>query len=421
MTADLAGSYGTVIVGAGHAGTQAAASLIAAGYDDGVAVLSDEPMLPYDRPSLSKGYLTGDSQYDDILLRTEDFWRAPGIGLIATAAVVAIDPSEHIVELADGRRYQYASLIWAAGGSARRLQIPGAELAGIHTVRGFADVERLRDESRRAASAVIIGGGYIGLESAASLRSIGVDVTVVEVADRLLARVAGPTVAEHFLQRHRAAGAQVRTQASAIEFCGDEGRVRSVLLGTGDMLKADIVIVGVGLVPNVVPLVAAGADVSNGLDVDEHCRTSIPDVYAIGDCVNFPIPLYGRRRVRLESVQNAVDQARVAAGAILGEERTYDPVPWFWSHQYDVRFQTVGILTGYDDEVVRCDPERGSFSVVYLKDSVILAVDAVNAPKDFAQAKAIVGRAFHGSRAELADSTRSLKEVATVLRSSTAN
>lgn len=413
MTAELTRSYGTIIVGAGHAGSQAAASLLAGGYEAGIAVLSNETSLPYDRPSLSKAYLLGESEFDDILLRPSEFWNSPGLELILGAEAAAIDPAQRVVELHDGRRFGYESLIWAAGGTARRLTIPGSDLAGVHSVRGFGDTERLRNEAQDAASAVIVGGGYIGLESTAALRASNVDVTVIEVADRLLARVTGPVVAEHFQQQHRAAGVEFRMAASVIELLPRAGsdRVGSVLLGTGEAVPADVVIVGVGLLPSISPIAAAGADVSNGIDVDANCRTSLPHVYAVGDCANFPIALYEGRSVRLESVQNAVDQAKIAAADILGEDVSYDPVPWFWSHQYDVRFQTVGLLNGYDDEVVRGDPASGHFSIVYLKDSVVLAVDAVNSPKEFAQAKKLVGHTLLASRDELADASTSLKDL----------
>lgn len=406
--------YGTVVVGGGHAGVQTVAALRGGGYDAAVALLSDELVLPYDRPSLSKGYLEGDLEFESFLLRSPDFWDSPGTEIVRGARVEAVRPAEHAVETADGRRFEYDCLVWAAGGEARGLTIAGADLAGVHAVRRFGDADRLRADARPGTSAVIIGGGYIGLEAAASLTKRGLSVTVVELADRLLARVTSPVVANYLLERHEAAGVRFRLSTGITEIVGDAGRAGGVRLSSGEEIAADVVVVGVGLTPNVTPLAAAGATVGNGLEVDELCHTSLPDVYAIGDCVNFPIPLYAGQRVRLESVQNAVDQAKTVAAAILGDNRPYDPMPWFWTHQFDEKLQTVGLLSGFDDLVVRGCPEERRFSVVYLKDSRIVAVDAVNLVKDFVQGRLVVGKSYSGSREALADSSVSLKELVLV-------
>ena len=411
MTTAVAARYGTVVVGSGHAGTQVATSLLAGGYDRGVAVLTDETVLPYDRPALSKTYLSGEHKFDDIVLREPGFWESPGIALRLGSAVVSVDPDRHEVATADGTRLGYGTLIWAAGGSARRLDVPGAELDGVHAVRGWEDARRLKDAARGAKSAVIVGGGYIGLESAAVLSALGVAVTVVEVAERLLARVTGAVVADHLYQRHNAAGVDFRLGVGVEEIVGDGVRATGVRLSSGETLFADIVLVGVGLVPNVDALARAGARVGNGVEVDEMGRTSLTDVFAVGDSSNFPIPLFGGRRVRLESVQNAVDQAKAVAAVLLGGTKPYDPVPWFWSHQYEVRLQTVGLLAGYDEFVVRGDPQSGRFSVIYLADSTILAIDAVNQAKDFLQGKSVVGSVFAGAREILANPSRGLKDV----------
>jgi 3-phenylpropionate/trans-cinnamate dioxygenase ferredoxin reductase component len=414
MTAEVQRRYGTVIVGGGHAGVQVVAALRAGGYDAGVVVLSDELALPYDRPTLSKGYLEGESEVEGFLLRSADFWESQGIDIVPGARVATVHPKERAVVTADGRRFEYESLIWAAGGEARTLAVPGSDLAGVHTVRRFDDAVRLRAEAGSATSAVIIGGGYIGLESAASLTKRGLSVTVVEAADQLLGRVTSPVVADYISERHAEAGVQFRIGVGVDEIVGESGRVNAVRLSSGETLPADIVVVGVGLVPNVAPILDAGADVGNGIEVDELCHTSLPDVYAIGDCVSFPIPLYGGQRVRLESVQNAVDQAKTVASAILGEAHPYGPVPWFWSHQFDEKLQTVGLLTGYDEVVVRGRPEERRFSVVYLKESRIVAVDAVNLVKDFAHGKHVIGMAYDGSREALADVSVGLKDLVLV-------
>jgi 3-phenylpropionate/trans-cinnamate dioxygenase ferredoxin reductase subunit len=411
MTAHLTARYGTIVVGSGHAGTQVASSLLAGGYDRGIAIITDENVLPYDRPALSKTYLSGEHDFEDIVLREPGFWESPGITLRLGSAVVSVDPDRHEVATADGARLGYGSLVWAAGGSARRLVVPGVELDGVHSVRGWEDARRLKDAATGAKSAVIVGGGYIGLESAAVLTALGVAVTVVEVAERLLARVTGAVVADHLFQRHTAAGVAFRLGVGVEEILGDGVRATGVRLSSGETLEADIVLVGVGLVPNVDALARAGAHVGNGVEVDEMGRTSLPDVFAVGDGCSFPIPLFGGRRVRLESVQNAVDQAKTVSGVLLGSTEPYAPVPWFWSHQYDVKLQTAGLLTGYEDFVVRGDPQTGRFSVVYLADSTIIAVDAVNQAKDFIQGKSVVGRCYTGPRETLADPTRRLKDV----------
>ncbi len=410
MNHEVTASYGTLIVGAGHAGVQAAVALHSGGYEAGIGVLSDESVLPYDRPSLSKGYLEQQLGFEEFLLRAPDFWEQPGVDLVLDARVATVDAHAHLVELADGRVYRYGSLIWAAGGHPRPLTVPGAALTGVHTLRSFEDARRLRAEAARATSAVIIGGGYIGLEAASALATLGLAVTVVEVMDRLLARVTSPVVAEFFERRHQREGVKFRIGVGAEEILGAAGRVVGVRLRSGETLAADVVLIGVGLVPNVGQIAHAGAKVGDGIEVDECCRTSLPDVYAIGDCASFPIPLYDDRRVRLESVQNAVDQAKVVAADILGATQSYDPVPWFWSTQFEEKLQTVGLLTGYDDLVVRGDPNARRFSVVYLKDSRILAVDAVNLVRDFAQGKQVVGCTFTGSWDALADSSVGLRD-----------
>lgn len=414
MIGEIKARYGTVIVGGGHAGVQAAAALSTGGFEGGIAVLSAETVLPYDRPSLSKGYLYEGLADGDFLLRSPEFWEKPGLELILGATVVAVHPGQHLVETAEGDLYEYGSLIWAAGGEARRLSVPGADLSGIHTVRTLEDAQRVRDEAADARAAVIIGGGYIGLETAASLRNLGLAVTVIEVADRLLARVTSPVVADYFVDRHRARGVDFRLSTGVEEIVGEAGRATAVRLSNGEVLPADIVIVGVGLIPNIDAMATAEAVIGNGIEVDEFCRTSLSDVYAIGDCVSFPIPLYGGVRVRLESVQNAADQGKSVAAAILGSPQVYAPKPWFWSHQFEEKLQTVGLLTGYDELVVRGNPADGRFSVVYLKESQIVAIDAVNLVKDFAHGKIVVGSRYEGSRDSLADVSVGLKDLLTV-------
>lgn len=404
-------TYDTLVVGAGHGGAQLAMSLAGTGHAGTIAVISDEPHAPYERPPLSKGFLTGKTAAEDLVFRSDAYWESTGVEFILDTEVVEVDAAERRVHTAGGESFGYTHLVWAAGGSARRLPVPGGDLDGVHTLRTRSDADRLKAElAAGARRAVIVGGGYIGLETAASLTAAGLSVTVVESLDRLLARVTGPAVSEYFAGLHRQSGVELLLGEGVVELSGVDGRVNAVRLASGREIPADVVVVGVGLVPNTGVLENAGAEVGNGIIVDEHCRTSLPGVYAIGDCANFPSIRAGGR-VRLESVQNAVDQAKLVAGEIAtGASGPYDALPWFWSHQYGTRLQTAGLLTGYDDCVVRGDPDTGKFSVVYLRNRTVLAIDAVNTVRDFAQGKALVGAEYAGTREELADPARPLKD-----------
>ncbi|MGM7775784.1 NAD(P)/FAD-dependent oxidoreductase [Arthrobacter sp. KNU-44] len=405
-------TFDTLIVGAGHGGAQLALSLAGAGYAGSVAVISNEPYEPYERPPLSKGFLTGQTAAGDLDLRSRGYWESTGIEFILNTEVVRVDAAERRVWTAGGESIGYARLVWAAGGNARRLPVPGGDLEGVYTLRTRSDAERLKAElAAGARNAVIIGGGYIGLESAAALVAAGLSVTVVESMDRLLARVTGPAVSEYFAGLHQRSGVEVLLGQGVVELAGTNGRVNAVQLASGREIPADVVVVGVGLVPNTGVLEGAGAEAGNGIIVDEYCRTRLPGVYAIGDCANFPSARTGGR-LRLESVQNAVDQAKLVAAEIAtGAPAPYDALPWFWSHQYGTRLQTAGLLTGYDDCVVRGDPGTGKFSAVYLQGRTVLAIDAVNTVRDFAQGKVLVGAEYAGTREELADPARPLKDV----------
>ncbi|MFI5621872.1 NAD(P)/FAD-dependent oxidoreductase [Nocardioides sp. NPDC051685] len=396
-------SYDVLVVGSGHGGAQVASSLMLAKFQGSVGLITLEDCLPYQRPPLTKGLLVGDVADEDLELRGADFWRHSGVDLLLSTEVTSVEPGAHTVTTADGGTIGYGTLVWAAGGVARSLTVPGGDLAGIHTLRTRSDAEALRAELSEVSTAVIVGGGYVGLESASSLVGAGVRVTLVETIDRLLSRVSGSVVADYVAARHRANGVDVRLGSAVAEIVGESGRAAGIRLTSGEVIPADMVIVGVGLVPAITPLADAGAEASNGIDVDEFCRTSLPDVYAIGDCANFACGYADGERVRLESVQNAVDQAKVVASAIVGSPQPYDSLPWFWSHQYDDKLQTAGLLSGHDEFVVRGDPATGQFSVVYLKAGRIIAVDAVNSIRDFAQGKKTIGKRVAVSREKLAD------------------
>lgn len=405
-------SYDVVIVGSGHGGAQAAIALRQAGHEAPIAIVGRDRNPPYERPPLSKEYLTGEKAFERILLRPPQFWAERGIELRPGANVTEVDAAAREIVLGDESRIGYRKLIWAGGGDARRLACPGSDLAGIHTVRHRSDVDALREDlAARARRAVVVGAGYIGLETAAVLRKIGCEVTVVEAQDRVLTRVAGPELAAFFAAEHRSHGVDLRLGTGVERIEGTAGRASAVVTGDGETIASDLIVVGIGIVPAVGPLIAAGASGSNGVDVDSFCRTSLDDIYAIGDCAAHANRYAGNAVIRLESVQNANDMATTAARAIMGDKQDYDAVPWFWSNQYDLRLQTVGLSLGHDATVVRGDPEARKFSVVYLKEGRVLALDCVNNTKDYAQGRKLVELRVEVDSARLAGSEVQLKDM----------
>lgn len=405
-------SADVVIVGSGHGGAQAAIALRQAGHTGTIMMVSRDATPPYERPPLSKDYLAGAKPLERILIRPEGFWAERGIALRLNTHIAAVDPAAHAVVTASGARIGYRTLIWAGGGEARRLACPGADCAGLHTIRHRSDVDALRAEiAAGARRVVVVGGGYIGLEAAASLRMLGCEVTVIEQQPRLLARVAGEALGGFFLDEHRRQGVDIRLDTSVERIVASGGRVAGVVTGAGETISAEIVIVGIGIVAAVGPLIAAGAAGSNGVDVDEYCRTSLPDIYAIGDCAAHANAYAGNAVIRLESVQNANDMATCVARGIMGAPAPYRAVPWFWSNQFDVRLQTVGLAVGHDAEVIRGDPESRSFSVVYLREGRVIALDCVNRTRDYAQGRRLVEARAMVPRAVLADADRPLKDL----------
>ena len=404
--------YDVVIVGSGHGGAQAAIALRQAGHEDTILMVSRDRNPPYERPPLSKDYLAGEKPFEKILIRPEQFWADRNVTLRLGANANEIDPRSHAIALSDDTKVTYRKLIWAGGGDARRLSCPGADLAGVHTIRGRRDNDALKAELEGGARrAVIVGAGYIGLEAAAVLRKLGCDVAVIEMQDRVLARVAGAELSGFYAAEHRAHGVDLRLETGVERVEGDDGRVTGVTLTTGETIPCDIVIAGIGIVPSVGPLIAAGAAGSNGVDVDTYCRTSLDDIYAIGDCAAHANPYADNAVIRLESVQNANDMATVAAKAIMGDKQDYDAVPWFWSNQYDLRLQTVGISTGHDGCVLRGDPADRKFSMIYLKEGCIIALDCVNNTRDYAQGRKLVEARAEVDPDLLADTGVPLKEM----------
>ncbi len=408
--------YDVVIVGSGHGAAQAAIALRQAGHEAPILMVSRDRNPPYERPPLSKEYLSGDKPFERIMLRPEAFWAERDVELRLGCNVNEVDPDAHVLSLSDGGQVTYRKLIWAAGGDPRRLSCSGADYAGIHTIRSRRDVDLLRGDLETgsdgaARRAVIVGAGYIGLEAAASLRKLGCTVTVIEMLDRVMARVAGEELSDFYAAEHRAHGVDLRLDTAVEKIAGTGDRVSGVVLSTGETLACDVVIVGIGIVPSVGPLIAAGAAGSNGVDVDEYCRTSLDDVYAIGDCAAHANPYADQAVIRLESVQNANDMANTAARAIMGDKREYDAVPWFWSNQYDLRLQTVGISYGHDDAVLRGDPALRKFSIVYLREGRVIALDCVNNTRDYAQGRKLVEVRAVIERERLADSEIALKDM----------
>ncbi|MDQ1075869.1 MULTISPECIES: NAD(P)/FAD-dependent oxidoreductase [Microbacterium] len=402
-------AYDVLVVGAGQAGVQVADSLRKGGFAGTVGIINAEDSLPYERPPLSKAFLRGEAEIDDFLFHNADWYAQHDIDLIAPATVESVDAEGHVAMLEDGQRISWGRLIWAAGGRARKLSLPGAELAGVLSLRTHQDAADLRQRVGTAHRAVIIGGGYIGLEAAAAFATLGLDVTVIEAQDRLLARVTCNAVSDFYLDLHRKHDTTVLLASGIERIVGENGNASGVELLDGTLLPADIVLVGVGLIPNVEPLAAAGATVTNGLEVDECFRTSLPDVFAIGDCVNIAHPFAADSRVRLESVPNANEHGKALAEVLLGVDQAPPSPPWFWSHQFDVKLQTVGLQTGHDDAVIRGDVESRKFSVVYLREGRVIALDCINSVADFAQGKQLVKNGVHASASELADTAVPLK------------
>jgi 3-phenylpropionate/trans-cinnamate dioxygenase ferredoxin reductase subunit len=403
--------FEVVVVGTGHGGVQTVTSLRQQGFSGSIALVGAEDELPYERPPLSKSYLRGAAELDDFRLKPVQFWEDQNITLLLGSTVETVDVDSRQLTFSDGRSLSYEHLVWAAGGRARQLPLPGADLSSVYTIREFADVDRLRRDLADSLNAVIIGGGYIGLEAAAVLRAQGLDVTVLEAQDRLLARVTCSVVSDYVAELHRRHGTDVRLSAGVDSVQGEGGRVTGVRLSDGSTLPADVVIVGVGLIPNVEPLASAGIVCTNGADVDADFKTSADGVFAIGDCANYVSAYAGDVRVRLESVPNAAEHGRAVANVILGIANEQTSPPWFWSHQFDTKIQTVGLQQHHDEVVVRGDRTSDRFSVVYLQNGQIIALDCINKVGDFAQGKQLVARGVRAEAHEIDDPDVPLKSL----------
>jgi 3-phenylpropionate/trans-cinnamate dioxygenase ferredoxin reductase subunit len=390
-----------LIVGGGQAAAQAVQTLRQQGFGGAVTLLADEPFVPYQRPPLSKKYLAGELPRERLFLRPASFYADKNVTLELGCRVAEIEPAQHRVRLADGRLLGYDRLLLATGSVVRKLDVPGAGLAGVHYLRTIADVDAIAAGFTPGARLTLVGAGYIGLEVAAVAVQRGLAVTVLEALDRVLARVVAPEVSAFYEGYHRAHGVAIHYGAAVRAFHGTE-RVTAVETADGRRFECDAAIVAIGIVPDVALAKAAGLPCDNGIVVDEHACTADPHIYAAGDCTSQPSTLLGRR-VRLESVPNAIHQAKVAALGLTGTPATYSEVPWFWSDQYDLKLQIAGLSAGYDTVAVRGRPGKEGFAVYYLAAGTVLAVDAVNSPHDFMYGKKLVAARARITAEELRD------------------
>ncbi len=377
-----------VIVGAGHAAGQLVATLKQLKFAGDITLVGEEPWYPYQRPPLSKKFLAGEFPAERLYVKPRSFYEDDNIDVRLNTRISDIDCSAHRVKTDAGDDIDYDRLILALGSRPRRINIPGADLAGVHYLRSIDDVAGIQAAIEPGRRIVIIGAGYIGLEVAAVTRKLGLDVTVVELQDRVMSRVVSPRMSEFYELQHREQGVKFVLSTGIESISGDDSVV-AVNLSGGGSVRADVVIVGIGIQPNTEIAAAAGLKIDNGIVVDDRCYTSDPDILAIGDCTSHPNSILDRR-LRLESVHNALEQAKTAACNILGDESHYSQVPWFWSDQYDLKLQIAGLSQGYDQTVIRGSPEDRSFACLYLQDGTLIAIDAVNSPRDFMQAKKLI-------------------------------
>ena len=403
--------HGTLIIGAGHAGGTVAALLRQYGYKAPIVMVGEEPLAPYQRPPLSKAWLKGEADADSLALKPDEFYAEAEIDLILNARAVAIHREAKTVDLSDGRTLPYETLIIATGARARTLPIPGADLAGVLTLRSAADAEALKALLGPGKRLAVIGGGYIGLEAAASALALGGSAVVLEREPRILARVACEALSTFFTDYHRAKGVTFEVDAMVEGLEGEDGHVTGVRLAGGRVIACDAALIGVGAPPNEEIAKEAGLECAGGIVVDEHARTADPAIFAIGDVTRRPLPLY-ERSFRLESVANALEQARQAACVITERPAPAQEVTWNWSDQYDLKYQFAGMPFDVDHVLVRGDMATAKFAVFHLKGDLIQAVEAVNAPAEFMMGRRLIGERRPISRERLADTTISMKEVA---------
>jgi 3-phenylpropionate/trans-cinnamate dioxygenase ferredoxin reductase subunit len=398
-----------VIVGAGHGAGQVVATLRQKKFDGPITLIGEESWFPYQRPPLSKKFLAGELAEERLYFKPKSFYETADVDVRLGCRVTSVDRSKQTVTMANGDLVGYEHLVLATGSRPRLLETPGSDLAGIHYLRGIDDVNSIRDDMASGKRIAIVGAGYIGLEVAAVAAQRGLDVTVIEMEERVMSRVVSPELSIFYQDVHRSHGVELLLSTGVNGFSGN-GQVDGVLLDNGETVPVDIVVIGIGIVPNVELAADCGLDVSNGIVVDDHCRTSDPNIYSIGDCTWHPNAVLGFD-LRLESVHNALEQAKTVASNLCGEDIAYAQVPWFWSDQYDLKLQIAGLSAGYDQVVMRGNPDEKSFSCLYLRNGQLIAIDAVNSPKDFVQSKALIAVHAVIDPEKLADPTIQLKDM----------
>ena len=397
-----------IVIGASHAGAQLCIGLRQTGYEGDITLIGEEADMPYHRPPLSKDFLSGGKAIDEILLRPASVYDAANVQMKLGTRVGAIDRTAKTVLTDDGEVLSYSKLVLATGARVRHLPVPGAELGGVYYLRDAADVRAIKANVASGKRAVIIGGGYIGLETAASLRKLGLEVTVLEAMPRILQRVTAPELSNFYKRIHTEEGVVILegVMASEIKVAGQSLSVETTCEQSFD---ADMVIIGIGVIPNVELAEMAGLDIGNGIEVNSFCQTSDPNIYAVGDVTWHFNPIYNRH-IRLESVPNATEQAKTAAHHINGNSKPYNSLPWFWSDQFDLKLQIAGLSEDYDDIVIRGDIESSrSFAAFYFKGDTLLAVDAVNSPRDFMFTKMVLTKGQSVDKTKLADVACDLK------------
>ncbi len=398
-----------VIIGASHAAAQLSVSLRQEGWKGEIVMIGDEPHLPYHRPPLSKTFLSGDKSIQDLLIRPAEFYAKQQIDFLH-GPVVAIDRERKMLTLADGSQMSYAKLAICTGARVRKLEIDGGELKGVHYVRNAADITAIQEQIKSAKHAVMIGGGYIGLETAASLRKLGIQVSLLETSSRILQRVTAPELSEFYTRLHQTHGVKIYNHITVERILGTI-QVEGVLCADGTMIPADFVIVGIGVQPNIELAQIAGIDVENGIVIDSYGQTNDLNIVAAGDCTSHFNSHY-QRQLRLESVPNANEQAKIAAATLCGKFKAYNAIPWFWSNQYDIKLQIVGLNHGYDQLVIRGDIQGGnSFAAFYFKEKKLIAVDCINCPLEFMISKKIITDNIQINPLYFADDSIDLKQL----------
>jgi 3-phenylpropionate/trans-cinnamate dioxygenase ferredoxin reductase subunit len=400
-----------VVIGASHAAASFVTGLRQDGWEGKIQVIGDEPYIPYHRPPLSKALLAGEKNLEDIFIRPEEVYLKADVEFLLGVKAKEIDVNNHQIVLANTKKIHYDKLALTVGSRVRKISMPGDDLLGVCYLRDYNDVLQIKSFVKQGGKAVIIGGGYIGLEAAAVLNKLGMHVTVLEMMGRVLERVTAPEISEFYTRIHTEEGVDIRCEIGATGFEGND-KVTRVLCNDGSSFDADLVIIGIGIIPNIELAQDAGLKIENGIVVDEFAKTSNPDIVSAGDCTSHYNAIYDRW-IRLESVQNASDQARIAASTIAGKEKSYNALPWFWSDQYDVKLQIAGLSQGYDEIIIRGDRTvNRSFAAFYLKDGIIIAVDALNKAPEFMMGKRLIIDKVVVDKNKLADDKVNIRELA---------